>query len=68
MRSALRYAEAATSASWLTSRLCLTDIVDPYEGIDHRDSYLTTEEKAANTQLTICCSRPVGPLIDLDLS
>jgi vanillate O-demethylase ferredoxin subunit len=48
--------------------LCLTDVLDPHDGIDHRDSYLTTEEKAANTQLTICCSRPKGPLIDLDLS
>jgi vanillate O-demethylase ferredoxin subunit len=48
--------------------LCLTDVLDPHDGIDHRDSYLTDEEKAANTQLTICCSRPKGPLIDLDLS
>jgi len=47
--------------------LCLTDVLDPHDGIDHRDSYLTDEEKAANTQLTICCSRPKGPLIDLDL-
>jgi ferredoxin-NADP reductase len=47
--------------------LCLTDVIDPREGIDHRDSYLTTEERAAGTQLTICCSRAKGKLIDLDL-
>ena len=47
--------------------LCLTDVTDPHDGIDHRDSYLTAEEKAAGTQLTICCSRAKGPLIDLDL-
>jgi vanillate O-demethylase ferredoxin subunit len=48
--------------------LCLTDVVDAREGIDHRDSYLTEEEKATNTQLTICCSRAKGKLIDLDLT
>jgi ferredoxin-NADP reductase len=47
--------------------LCLTDVLDPHDGIDHRDSYLTAEEKAAGTQLTICCSRTRGKLIDLDL-
>ena len=47
--------------------LCLTDVLDPGEGIDHRDSYLTAEERAAGTQLTICCSRARGQLIDLDL-
>jgi vanillate O-demethylase ferredoxin subunit len=48
--------------------LCLTDVLDPHDGIDHRDSYLTAEEKAASTQLTICCSRARGKLIDLDLT
>ena len=48
--------------------LCLTDVIDAHEGIDHRDSYLIEEEKATNTQLTICCSRPKGKLIDLDLT
>jgi ferredoxin-NADP reductase len=47
--------------------LCVTDVADPHEGIDHRDSYLTTEEKTANAQLAICCSRARGKLIDLDL-
>jgi ferredoxin-NADP reductase len=47
--------------------LCLTDVVDPHEGIDHRDSYLTEDERAAGSQLTICCSRARGTLLDLDL-
>ncbi|WP_306209203.1 PDR/VanB family oxidoreductase [Actinoplanes sp. RD1] len=48
--------------------LCATDVLDQHEGIDHRDSYLTPEEKTAATQLTLCCSRARGRLIDLDLS
>jgi ferredoxin-NADP reductase len=48
--------------------LCLTDVLDPHEGLDHRDSYLTADEKAAQTQLTICCSRARGPLVDLDVT
>jgi ferredoxin-NADP reductase len=47
--------------------LCLTDVLERHEGVDHRDSYLTAEEKASGTQLTICCSRAAGQLIDLDL-
>jgi ferredoxin-NADP reductase len=47
--------------------LCLTDVIDPHEGIDHRDSYLTAEEKTACMQLAICCSRAKGKLLDLDL-
>ena len=48
--------------------LCLTDIRDAHQGVDHRDSYLTTEERAAGTQLTICCSRAVGQQLDLDIA
>jgi ferredoxin len=48
--------------------LCLTDVVDAHDGIDHPGSCMTAEECAANTQLTICCSRAMGPLIDLDLT
>lgn len=48
--------------------LCLADVIDAHEGIDHRDSYLTADEKAACTQLTMCCSRARGEVIDLDLS
>jgi ferredoxin-NADP reductase len=48
--------------------LCLTDVLDPHDGIDHRDSYLAAEEKAADMQLIICCSRARGKLIDLNLT
>ncbi len=44
---------------------CLTGVVD---GIpDHRDSYLTDEEHAANDQFTPCCSRARTPLLIIDL-
>lgn len=44
---------------------CLTGIKS---GIpDHRDSYLTDEEHAANDQFTPCCSRSKTPLLILDL-
>ncbi|WP_169816370.1 PDR/VanB family oxidoreductase [Nocardia miyunensis] len=47
--------------------LCLTDVLNAREGIDHRDSYLTTTERTAADQLTICCSRAHGTHIDLDI-
>ncbi|WP_322998983.1 PDR/VanB family oxidoreductase [Castellaniella sp.] len=34
---------------------------------DHRDSYLTDDEHAANDQFTPCCSRSRTPLLILDL-
>jgi vanillate O-demethylase ferredoxin subunit len=34
---------------------------------DHRDLYLTDEERAANDQFTPCCSRARTPLLVLDL-
>lgn len=34
---------------------------------DHRDLYLTDEEKAAGTHMMICVSRSKGPVIELDL-
>lgn len=34
---------------------------------DHRDFVLSDEEKAANDQITICCSRACSPLLVLDL-
>ena len=44
---------------------CLTGI---QEGIpDHRDSYLTESEHAANDQFTPCCSRARTPVLVLDL-
>ncbi|MFF3505044.1 PDR/VanB family oxidoreductase [Streptomyces sp. NPDC003247] len=47
--------------------LCVTDVLDPHDGIDHRDSYLTAGERTASTQLALCCSRAAGRLIDLDI-
>lgn len=44
---------------------CLTRVI---EGVpDHKDSYLTPEEQAANDQFTPCCSRSKTPLLVLDL-
>jgi vanillate O-demethylase ferredoxin subunit len=44
---------------------CLTRVL---EGVpDHRDSYLTPEERAANDQFTPCCSRAKTPRLVLDL-
>lgn len=44
---------------------CLTGVLD---GIpDHRDSYLTPEEQAANNQFTPCCSRAKTKLLVLDI-
>jgi vanillate O-demethylase ferredoxin subunit len=44
---------------------CETRIV---EGIpDHRDLYLSDEEKAQNNVIMICCSRSKSPVLVLDL-
>ena len=44
---------------------CITDVID---GIpDHRDCVLTAEEKAENTQITLCCSRSKSSVLVLDL-
>jgi len=44
---------------------CLTGVL---AGIpDHRDSYLTAEERAANRSLTPCCSRARSSRLVLDL-
>lgn len=44
---------------------CLTTVL---EGIpDHRDSYLTPEEQAANNQFTPCCSRAKTKLLVIDI-
>ncbi|VFS63246.1 Phthalate dioxygenase reductase [Raoultella planticola] len=44
---------------------CITDVID---GIpEHRDCVLTAEEKASNSQITLCCSRAKTPVLVLDL-
>ncbi|NUT63237.1 PDR/VanB family oxidoreductase [Herbaspirillum sp. C9C3] len=44
---------------------CLTRVLEGEP--DHRDQYLTDEERAANDQFTPCCSRARSPLLVLDL-
>jgi vanillate O-demethylase ferredoxin subunit len=44
---------------------CLTRVLEGEP--DHRDQYLTDEERAANDQFTPCCSRARSSLLVLDL-
>ncbi len=44
---------------------CLTGVLDG--DIDHRDVYLTEEERAANNQMALCCSRARSASLTLDL-
>ncbi|MDP1654789.1 MAG: PDR/VanB family oxidoreductase [Hylemonella sp.] len=44
---------------------CLTRVLDGVP--DHKDSYLTPEEQAANDQFLPCCSRAKTPQLVLDL-
>jgi vanillate O-demethylase ferredoxin subunit len=44
---------------------CLTRVLEGQ--CEHRDMYLTDEEKAANDQFTPCCSRAKSALLVLDL-
>ena len=44
---------------------CLTDVIDGVP--DHRDQYLTDDEKATNKQMTPCCSRSRSPVLTLAL-
>ena len=44
---------------------CLTPVLDGMP--DHRDSYLTPEERAANDQMLLCCSRARSARLVLDL-
>lgn len=44
---------------------CLTRVI---EGVpDHRDTFLTEDERASNDQFTPCCSRALTPVLVLDL-
>lgn len=44
---------------------CLTGVLEG--DIDHRDVYLTDEEKAENNQMAVCCSRARSSRLILDL-
>jgi vanillate O-demethylase ferredoxin subunit len=55
----------ATSCEQGICGTCLTRVI---EGVpEHRDSYLTEEERAANDCFLPCCSRALSPLLVLDL-
>lgn len=44
---------------------CLTNVI---EGLpDHRDSYLSDDEKAGNQEMTPCCSRSFSEKLVLDI-
>ena len=44
---------------------CITDVID---GIpDHRDHFLTDEEKQENDQIALCCSRSCSKKLSLDI-
>jgi vanillate O-demethylase ferredoxin subunit len=48
--------------------VCGTCITDVLEGVpDHRDHFLTDEEKEDNDQIALCCSRAKGPRLVIDL-
>lgn len=48
--------------------VCGTCITDVLEGIpDHRDLFLTDEEKEDNDQIALCCSRAKGQRLVIDL-
>jgi vanillate O-demethylase ferredoxin subunit len=48
--------------------ICGTCVTKILEGVpDHRDGYLTDEERARNDRMTICCSRSKSPMLVLDL-
>ena len=57
--------EVAASCEQGVCGTCLTRVLDGVP--DHRDSYLTDEERAANDQFTPCCSRAKSGTLVLDL-
>ena len=44
---------------------CLTGVLQGRP--DHRDSYLTPDERASNEKIMVCCSRSLDPVLVLDL-
>ncbi|QHC35996.1 PDR/VanB family oxidoreductase [Komagataeibacter xylinus] len=48
--------------------VCGTCLADVLEGVpEHRDEYLTEEERAENDQIVLCCSRSRSPLLVVDV-
>ncbi|MNG37741.1 Phenoxybenzoate dioxygenase subunit beta [compost metagenome] len=44
---------------------CLCDVIEGEP--DHRDVYLTDDEKSANDQILVCCSRAKSKKLVLDI-
>ncbi len=57
--------EVETSCEQGICGTCITQVLDGEP--DHRDEYLTAQEKAANDQMLICCSRAKSQILVLDL-
>lgn len=57
--------EVMTSCEQGVCGTCLTRVLEGE--CEHRDMYLTDEEKAKNDQFTPCCSRARSPVLVLDL-
>lgn len=57
--------EVPTSCEAGVCGTCLTRVLEGTP--DHRDSFLTDAERAANDQFTPCCSRAISPVLLLDL-
>lgn len=57
--------EVPTSCEAGVCGTCLTRVLEGTP--DHRDSFLTDGERAANDQFTPCCSRALSPVLVLDL-
>jgi ferredoxin len=61
--------DAGVNASFsCTEGICGTCETKVIDGIpDHRDTFLSDEEKAENSKIMICCSRSKSPVLTLDL-
>lgn len=57
--------EVPTSCAQGVCGTCLTRVLNGE--VDHRDRFLTAEERAKNDQFTPCCSRARSPMLVLDL-
>lgn len=44
---------------------CLTNVIEGQP--DHRDSYLNDDERAANKEMTLCCSRSFSEKLVLEI-
>lgn len=54
--------------SLCTEGICGTCVTGVLAGTpDHRDYILDDDERAANNQMTVCCSRSMGDRLKLDL-